>query len=405
VPSALQNPTPHSSRHRVTVRRIAGAIADELHLLARPGDPSAGAQAQAESAYEALVSALGTHGARADDLVTENVLLRPDAADFTRTLAARHRVLERAGVATAVPATTFIGQAPLEGDGSRLLIAARAVLPRQGVSLASSAVHCAAPCGCEVCSAGLHGRVIRLGDRTHLHAGNAFGRGEDAAAEAFDMFCEAERLLQAAGMEFTDVIRTWVHLRDIDRDYAALNRARRDFFASRGIERRPASTGVQGIPFASAHDFSLSLLAVKSRQPLDVALMSTPTLNEAWTYGADFSRGLRLDDGNSTSLIVSGTASVDQNGLSVHAGDLAGQVARMLLNIEMLLDEQGARLGDLVSAVTYVKHASDAPPLRRLYEQRGFGAFPLAIVEAPLCRPELLCETEAVAVLPSKASR
>ena len=28
---------------------------------------------------------------------------------------------------------------------------------------------------------------------------------------------------------------------------------------------------------------------------------------------------------------------------------------------------------------------------------------PLAIVEAPLCRPELLCETEAVAVLPSKA--
>lgn len=387
----------------MTGRRIAGAVADELHLLARPGDPSAGAQAQAQSAYEALVAALGTHGARADDVVTEIVMLRPDAADFAATLTARRHVLERAGVATAAPATTFIGQAPLEGDGSCLRIAARALLPRQGVSLPSAAVHCVAACGCEACSAGLHGRVIHLGDRANLHAGNVFGRGEDAAAEAFDMFCEAERLLHAAGMEFTDVIRTWVHLRDIDRDYASLNLARREFFASRGIERRPASTGVQGIPFAAAHDFSLSLFAVKSRQPLDVALMSTPTLNEAWTYGADFSRGLRLDDGNSTSLIVSGTASVDQNGLSVHAGDLNGQVARMLLNIEMLLDEQGARLGDLVSAITYVKHAWDAPALRRLYEESGFGAFPLAIVEAPLCRPELLCETEAVAVLASKA--
>ena len=32
--------------------------------------------------------------------------------------------------------------------------------------------------------------------------------------------------------------------------------------------------------------------------------------------------------------------------------------------------------------------------------ERGFDNFPCAIVKAPLCRPELLCETEAVAVLP-----
>jgi enamine deaminase RidA (YjgF/YER057c/UK114 family) len=152
--------------------------------------------------------------------------------------------------------------------------------------------------------------------------------------------------------------------------------ARRDFFASRGIERRPASTGVQGIPFAAAHDFSLSLFAVKSRQPLDVALMSTPMLNEAWTYGADFSRGLRLDDGNSTSLIISGTASVDENGLSVHAGNLAAQVARMLLNIETLLDKQGAGLGDLVSGrhlrQARLRCAGPAPPYTRSADSARF---------------------------------
>jgi hypothetical protein len=30
----------------------------------------------------------------------------------------------------------------------------------------------------------------------------------------------------------------------------------------------------------------------------------------------------------------------------------------------------------------------------------GFAGFPHAMVEAPICRPELLCETEALAVLP-----
>ncbi len=77
------------------------------------------------------------------------------------------------------------------------------------------------------------------------------------------MFRVAEGLLGDAGMSFGDVVRTWIHLRDIDRDYDALNEARREFFRHCGIELRPASTGVQGIPFPDAHDFSMSLYAVR----------------------------------------------------------------------------------------------------------------------------------------------
>ena len=62
------------------------------------------------------------------------------------------------------------------------------------------------------------------------------------------MFGLAEDLLRQAGMEFRDVVRTWIHLRDIDRDYADLNRARREFFAARGIDPVPASTGIGGGP-------------------------------------------------------------------------------------------------------------------------------------------------------------
>jgi enamine deaminase RidA (YjgF/YER057c/UK114 family) len=217
------------------------------------------------------------------------------------------------------------------------------------------------------------------------------------------MFLEAEKLLAAAGLSFRDVIRTWIHLRDIDRDYDVLNRARREFFTTRGIERKPASTGVQGFPMADAHDFSMSLFAVRGGDNLDVSVMSTPLLNEAWSYGADFSRGLRLVDDDKVSLIVSGTASIDEHGRSLHDGDLARQAGRMLDNIETLLEAQRAGFADVVSAVTYVRDASDAPALHGMLGARGFGGFPLAVVEAPLCRPELLCETEVVAVLPLQA--
>jgi enamine deaminase RidA (YjgF/YER057c/UK114 family) len=214
------------------------------------------------------------------------------------------------------------------------------------------------------------------------------------------MFCTAERLLDQCGMRFCDVVRTWIHLRDINRDYDALNTARREFFRHRGIERRPASTGVQGIPFPDAHDFSMTLHAVQSPQPLDVSLMSTPSLNEAWSYGVDFSRGLRLAEANKVALYISGTASIDEAGQTVHVGNFAAQVDRTLHNIASLLAQQGATFENVFSGVMYLKNPSDAPVLQAMCRERGFDGFPCALVDAPLCRPELLCEAEAVALLP-----
>ena len=51
------------------------------------------------------------------------------------------------------------------------------------------------------------------------------------------------------------------------------------------------------------------------------------------------------------------------------------------------------------SGALYLKRHGDAPVLGALRRQRGFDGFPYALVEAPLCRPELLCEAEAVAML------
>jgi enamine deaminase RidA (YjgF/YER057c/UK114 family) len=201
-------------------------------------------------------------------------------------------------------------------------------------------------------------------------------------------------------MEFRDVVRTWIHIRDIDRDYAEFNRARRAFFAARGLDPVPASTGIGGAPVSEAHDLCLGLYAVKAQHPLVRTVMTSPTLNEAAQYGADFVRGMKVVEANKIALLVSGTASIDEHGRTAHLGDVEAQADRMLVNIAALLERQGAGVRDVVYAITYLKHPADAGRLRARLEKAGFVGFPHAMVVAPICRPELLCETEALAVLP-----
>jgi enamine deaminase RidA (YjgF/YER057c/UK114 family) len=377
-----------------SVRRFSGTVADQLFVLTRPGDGGSDPTRQAEATYDALREALASEGVNPDAVVSETVFLRR-VRDTEAIRLARSHVF---GDDAIRPATTVIGQPPLDGDAAALSIAAIVVTPRP-LGSSSDEIRRDGACTCGGCAPGVQARVVRLDGQTSLWTGNVYGTGATPFEEAYDMFRVAESLLADAGMRFADVMRTWIHVRDIDRDYDALNQARRAFFRDRGIVRRPASTGVQGILAPDAHRFSLSVHAVRSDGPLDVAVMSTPSLNEAWSYGADFSRGLRVTDANHVTLHVSGTASVDEAGRTVHVGDFAGQVDRMLHNIASLLEPHGADFADLASGVVYLKHGRDAAVLRALCRARGFDGFPLAIVEAPLCRPELLCEAEAVAVL------
>jgi enamine deaminase RidA (YjgF/YER057c/UK114 family) len=372
-----------------------------LAALCRPTGASQHAGRQAEAIYRDLTARLAAEQASFQDLACETLLLRDIRRDLLPILDARARVLAETGADRMAPLPRFVQQAPA-ARGASFELTATALIPHRRQEWSVRDV-CAVPaCPCEGCARS-GARLVRLGDRTWVHTTNVYGTGRDAFEQTRNALVAAEQLLAQCGMAFGDVMRVWIHLRDIDRDYDALNRGRREFFQQRGITRRPASTGVQGPPFPEAHDVSVTVAALQSASPLGVTTMSTPSLNEAWSYGADFSRGLRLEDANAVTLFVSGTASIDEQGATAHVGDMSAQAERMLHNIATLLAQQNAGFADLVSAVTYLKHLGDAPALRSVCKARGFQGFPWAVVEAPLCRPELLCETEAVALLPVAA--
>ncbi len=78
------------------------------------------------------------------------------------------------------------------------------------------------------------------------------------------------------------------------------------------------------------------------------AITNHSVLNEAFDYAkpSSFSRGLRLDIKGVTILLISGTASIDENGKTVHEGDFRAQTLRTYQNITGLLASEGATWKD-----------------------------------------------------------
>ncbi len=385
---------------RIALRRVDGSEGRECWLLAEPVSSPGDIRAQTAAVYRALDATLRDEGARFASVVWERVHLRSLGEDLAPMRDAREEALQLAcGDEERPPAAGVcveVEQPPIDED-ARLVVSVHAVLPRQPVDRRTVVVP--PSCPCREC-ARTRGLSLATKAEHSLYVGAVFGTGEDAEAQTRSMFEEAERLLEAEGMSFHDVLRTWLHVRDIGRDYDGLNRGRRTFFEGRGIDPPPASTGIGGGPAAAEHDLVLGFQATKAEGGLPRAVMSAPTLNEAPRYGADFVRGLRVVEARGVALHLSGTASIDEAGRTACVDDFEAQVDRMLVNVSALLEGQGAGFGDIVSAITYVKRAEDGPRLREKLVAAGYAGFPNAIVVATVCRPDLLCETEALAILP-----
>lgn len=134
------------------------------------------------------------------------------------------------------------------------------------------------------------------------------------------------------------------------------------------------------------------------------AIRAPHALNEAIDYGSAFSRGLRLEFGNTVVLLISGTASIDEQGRTVHAGDLRAQTRRVFSNITALLQSEGATWKDVVRTACYLRdmerdYEAFNQERTRFYAEQKVDPFPASTgIQAILCRPDLLVEMEALAV-------
>jgi enamine deaminase RidA (YjgF/YER057c/UK114 family) len=153
------------------------------------------------------------------------------------------------------------------------------------------------------------------------------------------------------------------------------------------------------------------LEAASSGATIEKRAMSAPgVLNEAYHYEkpSSFSRGLRIELGGIVILLISGTASVDEDGASVHVDDFRAQCRRTFLNITKLLESEGATWKDIVRTTCYLRDierdcAAFNEERTAFYQQEALDPLPASTgIQAILCRPELLVEIEAIAMFRSQ---
>ena len=146
---------------------------------------------------------------------------------------------------------------------------------------------------------------------------------------------------------------------------------------------------------------SLGALPVEKR-----AITNLRVLNEAYDYAkpSSFSRGMRIDLNGLTILLISGTASIDGEGRSVHIGDFRAQQRHTYQNITGLLEAEGATWHDIVRTTCYLRdierdYEAFNEERTEFFRQQGLDPVPASTgIQAILCRPELLVEIEAIAM-------
>ena len=136
------------------------------------------------------------------------------------------------------------------------------------------------------------------------------------------------------------------------------------------------------------------------------AITNHGVLNEAYAYAkpSSFSRGMRIDLNGLTILLISGTASIDENGVSVHIGDFRAQLRRTYENITGLLESEGCTWHDIVRTSCYLRdidrdYEAFNEERTKFFAEQGLDPLPASTgIQAHLCRPELLIEIEAIAM-------
>ena len=136
------------------------------------------------------------------------------------------------------------------------------------------------------------------------------------------------------------------------------------------------------------------------------AITNHDVLNEAFAYAkpSSFSRGMRIDLNGLVILLISGTASIDETGMSVHIGDFRAQMQRTLANIAGLLVSEGCTWHDIVRTTCYLRdierdYEAFNEERTAFFEEQGLDPLPASTgIQAILCRPELLIEIEAIAM-------
>jgi len=363
-------------------------------------DESSDARSAALDAYGKLADVLSQGGL---EIVHERVFGSLTA--HSSALQGRREALGRRGISPDAPLTYLQGR-PLWGEGLAgvSLMAVRPTEPSRVWTVKDEA-------GVS------RGRAWRCSGVTFLFLQGLHGRqdgpGTDntPCAQARRMFDRANQLLRAQHADYRTVTRTWIYLSRILDWYGDFNKVRNAKYGSFGLMPEPggsdgdrillpASTGIEGdAPNRAAATMDVLATIPGPGSAVEIHQMSNVKQKDAFRYGSAFSRGAAIRLPGALWISISGTASIDESGVTVHKGDFRRQMHGTLDTIEALIAQEGAALSDICDATVFIKRAEDVEAYREAAAERGLEDIAGVPVIADVCRDDLLFEMDGAAVV------
>jgi enamine deaminase RidA (YjgF/YER057c/UK114 family) len=356
----------------------------DLFVAAAPASRHDDERAQFVSMAGRVLDGLGAHGLSPGNIVCGWIhLAKAPSWDWRETLA------QVFGVSGSLPITALVQPPVVPFQYCSMQLHAILSVRQSGVWHGNVAEPAAATV---LRNGARHLRLMAITPRPELAKGTSF------VDLAYDMLAQAGHALTARGLQFKDVVRTWIYVQDIERNYGFVNQARNRYFGEQEIARLPASTCVAGVLPGASLPVAMDLYAIAANREVRVEAITPGVMGEASLYGSAFARGSRISEPGRSTLYVSGTASIDARGKVVAVDDIEGQLARTFGNVRGLLDGAGMDLGHALSATVYLKQAGFRQAYFKAAAAAGLPAdVPSAVVVADICRPEWLCEIELCA--------
>jgi enamine deaminase RidA (YjgF/YER057c/UK114 family) len=248
-----------------------------------------------------------------------------------------------------------------------------------------------------------HGVAFERNGLRHIWTGGLKAPGNGAFEQTALILDEYGCAIASSGATVQDhAVRTWFFVSDIDAEYAALVEARKRHFDSIGLTPEThyiSSTGIAGRGMNPKDRIHLDAYAIGGLAPEQVRFLTAPQfLGPTHLYGVTFERGTRITYGDRSHVYVSGTASIDPAGTTLHVGEIGKQCQRAIENTEALLRDAGGSLSDVVQLIAYVRDPADGAEVVDFLD-RHCGKIPRIVVRAAVCRPNWLVEFECIALL------
>ena len=249
-----------------------------------------------------------------------------------------------------------------------------------------------------------------------LLAGIDFPDTKLAATKAFGMM---KQILDKECMSFNHIVRQWNfigNILDISKEgekkyqnYQIFNEVRSEFYKTyRTIKGFPAATGIGMKHNGVAIDF----LAIAKTDSIISCPIENPQQINPYSYGHEkligtlkqvpqFERAKLIVNGSSSTLFVSGTASIIGQD-TVGKDDLTKQTQVTIENIRTISDKKNLigyikeeiKYPEIYSYIrVYVKYLSDIPKVRSICLEH-YGDIPSVFIQADVCRNDLLVEIE-----------